>query len=387
MRNVKFVLVFILLLISISSCKKENDVNNYHYVAPLTYDDGIATASLNDVGMDTVPIVNMMNYLNNNSHAVHNILIIKDNKLVFEEYFEGYEMDMDAPGRNGPVMQYDKNTDHFEASVSKSVTSVIVGIAVKDGYLTDLNKRITEYFPEYSGILVGGKADITIHHLLTMASGLAWDESSYPYGDSRNDVTQILALDDPLGFILSKPLISTPGTQFHYSSGNTVLLAAIIEKVTGIDFLDYANDVLFNPLRSEGGVWISLHSGLTFASGGLYFKARELCKIGQLFLNEGQFEGKQIITTDWISTSQHEHIVSNGDIFPNTSYGYQWWITHFTVNGVSHKCFFAAGWGEQFMFIIPDLDMIIEFNSGNYEGSGTVLPFSLVNQYILKAIE
>lgn len=383
-------IISILIIVCIFSCKKEDIIleHNYSYTQPLVFNDGLETGTLSSLGLDSVPIIKMMDYLNSNpSHVIHNILILKNNKLVFEEYFKGYKLDYTAPDLNGEMMDYSRTTDHPMHSVSKSVTSVIIGIAVKDGYITDLNKKIIDYFPEYANFLTGNKANITIHHLLTMTCGLAFDEQTYPYTDLRNEFRQAMDIDDPIQFILSKPMVSEPGTQFHYSSGSGLVLAAILEKVTGKKFLDYANENLFDPLRSEGGVWTSSHSGLTLASSGLYFKARELTKIGLLFLNNGRWEGNEIITPEWIELSQQEYINTNNAFFQNSSYGYQWWNTHFTVNGLSHKCFFAAGWGDQFMFIIPSLDMIIEFNSGNYDGTSRISPFDLLSNYILKAIK
>lgn len=376
-----------MLLGILAGCKKDDIQNSYTYSVSQQLVDGLKTASVADVGMETGPVVEMMNYLNSNSsHTIHNILIIKNNKLVFEEYFEGYKLDYDAPNLNGELMEYSRTTDHPMQSVSKSVTSVLFGIAVKEGYFPDLNKKIIDYFPEYADILTGEKANITIHHLLTMTCGLAWDESKYSISDSRNDIAQLFASEDPMRFILSKPLLSTPGTNFSYNSRATNVIGAIIEKATGMGFLDYANQKLFEPLRSEGGAWGAYSNGQIHASGGLKFKARELTKIGLLFLNDGIWEGNQTITPDWINTSQYEHVASTQNFIPNTSYGYYWWLTNFNLNGTSYKCFFAAGWGDQYMFIIPDLNMIIEFNGGNYLNSSTVSPFDLVNDYILKAI-
>lgn len=383
-------IISILLIGCIFSCKKENVIieHSYRYTTPLVFNDGLETGTLSSVGLDSVPIIKMMDYLNSDSsHTIHNILILKNSKLVFEEYFKGYKINYTAANLNGELMDYSRTTDHPMHSVSKSVTSVIFGIAVKNGYITNLNKKIIDYFPEYADLLTGDKANITIHHLLTMTCGLAFDEQAYPYSDARNELRQAMNIDDPIRYILSKPVVSVPGTQFHYSSGSGLVLAAILEKVTGKKFLDYANEKLFDPLRSEGGVWTSSHSGLTLASSGLYFRARELTKIGLLFLNNGQWEGKQIITPEWIELSQQEFINTNNAFYLNSSYGYQWWITGFTVNGVSHKCFFAVGWGNQFMYIIPDLNMIIEFNCGNYEDLSRTPPIDLVNDYILRAIK
>ncbi|HAF29672.1 MAG TPA: hypothetical protein DCG75_11560 [Bacteroidales bacterium] len=388
-QNLKLILIVLLILSGFTNCDKENEpiINSYEYTPPLSYDDGIETSSLASEGMEINPIVEMMNYLNSNhSHTVHNILITKNNKLVFEEYFEGYKLDYNAEDLNGELMDYTRTTDHPMQSISKSVTSVIFGIAVKEGYFPDLNKKIIDYFPEYTDILTGEKANVTIHHLLTMTCGIAWDESTYPIGDPRNDITQLFASEDPIYFILSRPLVSSPGTIFSYSSGATNVIGAIIEKETGMGFLDYANQKLFDPLRSEGGAWSAYSNGQIHASGGLKFKARELTKIGLLFLNDGMWEGNRIITSDWINSSQYEHVTSIANFFPNSGYGYYWWLTSFIVKGVSYKCFFAAGWGDQYMFIIPDLDMIIEFNSGNYLGTSSISPFDLVNNYILKAI-
>ena len=385
----KLTSAFFLIILLVGCNKKSDSVDFiYNYSVPISYADGIETGSLENVGMEVSPLRAMMDYINSvDQHRIHNILILKNNKLVFEEYFSGYKLDYNVSNLDGELINYNRNFDHPMMSVSKSVTSVILGIAVKGGYITDLNKRIIDYFPEYADILTGEKANITIHHLLSMTCGLPLDESTYSYADPRNELRQVMLMDDPIRYILSKPLISSPGTHFFYSSGNGIVLSAIIEKVTGMRFLDYANSELFDQLRSEGGVWSAIHNGLTFASGGLYFKTRELSKIGLLFLNDGQFEGNEIITPEWISLSQQEYIDTNNAFFMNSSYGYQWWNTHFTVNGVSQKCFFAAGWGGQYMFIIPGLDLIIEFNSGDYFGTSRVSPFDLLNNYILKAIK
>src|SRR3989339_544881 len=145
------ILVAITFLSLNTSCKKTSATNpeGYKYSIPQVYADGLQTASLESVGMSVGPIEEMMDYLKSaNGHTIHNILIVKDNKLVFEEYFKGFKFVITAPDFNGEVMDYTRTTDHFMASVSKSITSVVFGIAVKEGYFNDLNKKIIDYLPQ-----------------------------------------------------------------------------------------------------------------------------------------------------------------------------------------------------------------------------------------------
>ncbi len=383
MKKAAFFACFFITLLAACDRGKEYD---YVYSQPPALNDGLETASLESAGMETGPLREMMDLVNGTEmHRIHAILVMKDGKLVFEEYFQGYAFDMNAANRDGQWMQYGRETDHFMASVSKSVTSVVAGIAVRNGLLPSLDRKVIDYFPEYADILTGEKANITLYHLLTMTSGLDFDENTYPYGDPRNDISSMFAAADPIRFALSKPLTSVPGERFFYNSGTVNVLAAIIARAVGMTFLDFANAGLFAPLSTEGGVWQAFASGDTFASGGLYVRARELAKIGQLFLEGGAWRGEQVISPEWIARSQQELVRTSGFSFAY-AYGYLWWIRNFTAQGAARRCFFAAGWGDQYMFIIPDLDMIVVFNCGNYAVSARLSPFDLVEDYILAAV-
>jgi len=379
-------IVFVVVMVLLACDRGEN--YDYEYSQPQAFDDGIETASLESVGMATGPIRAMMDYINGvEMHRIHDILILKNDRLVFEEYFPGYAFIWNSPGSDGEWMEYTRETDHFMASVSKSVTSVVAGCAVKEGLLPNLNRTVLDCFPEYGDVLVGQKAAITLYHLITMTSGLAFDENTYPYGDPRNDISAMFAAADPIRYVLERPLTSTPGSQFFYNSGTTNVLAAEVARAAGMNFLDYANLRLFNPMNTQGGVWHVFPSGDTFASGGLFLRPRELAKIGLLFLNDGLWQGEQIVTPDWINRSQQQHVATSG--FPadfGYGYGYLWWIRDFAGGGTNYRCYFAAGWGDQYMFIIPALDMIIVFNCGNYQVNARISPFDLVEEYILEAL-
>lgn len=216
-----------------------------------------------------------------------------------------------------------------------------------------------------------------------MSSGLAWDESSASYGDPANNVTALFNSDDPLAYVLSRPLLYPPGTQFHYNSGGTTILGAVIQKCSGKSLLDFGNEYLFDPLNMQGGLWQRLSSGYYFAGGGIFLRPRELSKIGYLFLNEGFWGEKQIITPDWISESVQKHITTQGRTLPAAhAYGYQWWLKDFQANGRTYNSFFAAGWGDQYMFVFPAEKLMIVFNGGNYLSAGSISPFSLVSEFL-----
>jgi len=384
-KRIAFFACFFIMLLAACSRSEEYD---YTYSPPPALNDGLETAALESAGMEIGPIGKMMERIHGTEmHRIHDILIMKEGKLVFEEYFAGYAFELEPPGRDGAWMQYSRETNHFMASISKSVTSVIAGIAVKNGLLPDLNKRVIEYFPEYSDILVGEKADIALQHLLTMTSGLDFDENTYSYGDSRNDIFRMFSEADPIRFVLARPLTSAPGERFFYNSGAVNVLAAIVARIAGMKFLDFADAHLFEPLHTEGREWLSFPSNDIFASGGLFLRARELAKIGQLFLNGGVWQGREVVSGDWIVRSQQEHVATIG--FPASfghAYGYLWWIRNFPAKGAARRCFFAAGWGDQYMFIIPDMQMVIVFNCGNYTVPARLSPFDLVEDYILAAV-
>ncbi len=285
--------LIIIIVIFIVSCSDENinkqkiiddlSISNT-YEPPESLGDGWETAYLSEVNLNEVPLLNMLDYINNRpDHKIHSILIVKDGKLVFEEYYPGYLFDSDNPGEEGPYITFDHTTKHFEASVTKSVTSLLMGVAFKKGFITNLDDKLIDYYPEFSSVLTGQKANITLKHLITMTAGMSWDETSYPYTDSRNDVTMLFRTSNPISFILNKVLETVPGIVFHYSSGYPNLLADIIRKTSSENLKTFANNNLFEPLQIEDYYWQRIGGGYYFASGGIYLTPRALAKLGYLY--------------------------------------------------------------------------------------------------------
>jgi len=376
----------VVLIFGLGGCISQT--GTYHYAVPVGADDGWEVASLRDEAMDPAPLEQMMGVMaRTEGHNIHAVLIFRNGKLVFEEYFEGYLYSSNPPGSDGDLVRYDRETDHYLASVSKSITSVILGAAVKEGLLDGVDQRVVDLLPRYEEILTGAKAQITLEHMLNMASGLPWDESSAPYGDPANDVTALFSSADPIEHILSKELIASPGEAFLYNSGTTNVLGAVIQEVAGMSLLDYGNQVLFDPLNIQGGAWQRIAGGYYFASGGVFLRPRELAKIGFLFLNDGYWGDHQVITREWIRASSQEHITTEGRTLPWAhAYGYQWWHTDFQVSGETYSAIHAAGWGDQYMFIFPELDLITVINGGNYLSSGSLSVPYLMEEFILASV-
>ncbi|MBN1388820.1 MAG: serine hydrolase [Bacteroidales bacterium] len=370
------------------SCEKNKDVS-YEYSAPENIGDGLEVSTLSVEELDENKFIEMMEALRSDPlHRIHSILVLKNGKLVFEEYFEGYALSHDPFGADGAIMTYNRDTDHYLASISKSITSALVGLAIDHGYIGSVNDKISVYLPEYSDVFTGEKTEISIEHMLTMRSGLPWDEHTYPIGHPLNDHTPLFNSEDPIRWVLERPMEYSPGERFVYNSGTTNVLAAIVEESSGYSLDEFLDHYLLNPLGIFNADYIFqiFSNGRFFASGGMFMSARELCKIGLVYLDNGRWKGNQIISSEWIQESQKERITFSGTHPFIDSYGYQWWRNTFEVQQKEYFAYFGLGWGEQVLFIFPGLDMIVQFYCGYFQTEPEVYPANLVEEYILPAL-
>lgn len=391
-----------LLLLLAWGCSTEDNTSAYQYQIPTQTTDGWQTASLSDVGVDEVPLVNLMNFLlDRDDHLIHGLLIVKDNRLVFEEYFPGYEFDyaldvIDFDNNTLDLVYKDFNRDtlHMCSSMTKSVTSLVFGTVLDRGIIQGVNQKMFQFFPEYSDLNIGQKKLITIEHMLTMSTGLPWDDSSAPNYDPLNDEYQLLFQEDPIRFILAMDLIAQPGTQFEYNSGTTTLLGEIARRSSATHFRQLARENLFTPLGINDFLWYSLENKpeITHASGMLYLKPRDMAKIGQLLLNDGLWNGNRIVSSKWISDSLEE-VISLPSYYLDEhrayGYGYLWWLDTYANQTVD--AYAAKGWGGQFIVTIPSLNMVVVHTAGGYiEDDMWNVPlmyYDIIEDYILPAVQ
>jgi pimeloyl-ACP methyl ester carboxylesterase len=276
------------------------------YKKPEQLNDGIKTATLKEVGLNE-KIINALtdSIINGGYPNIHSILIICNNKLVYENYFPGN----DAIRGIGFVGFTDHHRDslHDQRSVTKSVVSAAVMIAIGQGKIKSVDERVFDFFPEYTKYDKGMKSDITIKHLLTMSSGLEWNER-VSYADPANSETRMDTASNPVEFFLSQRPIHKSGAVFNYSGGSTQVLAAIVAKATGLNVDDFTANELFKPLGISQYYWVKRKDGITIAASGLRLRSRDMAKIGLLYLNNGKWSGRQIIQSHLILQSLKSQI-------------------------------------------------------------------------------
>ncbi len=246
---------------------------------------------------------------------------------------------------------------HTMQSVSKTVTSVTMGVAIqRKEFSADLDTPIWKYFDGYHiANLDDRKRRITLRHLLTMTAGLEWHED-LPYDDPKNSADVMEATHDWVQYVIDQPMAAEPGTVFVYNSGVTQLLSHIFKKVTGKNVDDYAAEYLFKPLGMRYH-WKHSPTGLADTEGGLYLASGDLAKIGFLFLKNGAWEGKQIVPADWIKLSVTPY-VSTGE--GGWKYGFQWWLVPY-AQSPERFAWAAHGFGGQQLLIVPEYELMAVF--------------------------
>lgn len=238
---------------------------------------------------------------------------------------------------------------HGVRSVTKSVVSILIGIAIDKGYLTSVEQTLGEFIDPEVYNITPQKAAITIRHLLTMTSGFEWNELT---ASGYND--WVLS-DNQVQYVLDKPLAAQPGQTFTYNSACTHLLSFIITKATGMSTYEFSLKYLFNPIGIEEVDWYIDKQGYCNGGAGLVFTPHDMVKIGQLILNKGVYNDNVIVSSDYIEQSIQPKVSVTGVMSFASGYGYCWWLG--SSNGNSYV--FANGYGGQFIVIVPSKNLIV----------------------------
>ena len=363
MKKVLGVLIFLFIIITSCTTKYKN-MNNFE------------ESSAEDVGINPMLISRLIHDMQEGRFPnLHSLIVVKDSKIVVEEYFG----------------QFDAKTKHYTASVTKSVGSILIGIAIDRGLLSGLDDgildmRLSELFPEYQVTLGADprKADIRFRHILTMSAGFEWDEETYPYNDQRNDWVRVRDAPEPARLMLEQRVAHNPGKVFNYSGGLSMLLAYLIERETEMGAATFAKRYLFEPLGISDYEWRNLTGGLIDFPGGLSMRPRDMAKIGQLYLNGGRWNGEFIVSKDWVTESTREHIIN----VDSPNYGFQWWCGKFYYRDRSVYLYMASGHGGQKIFVVPDFNLVVVITHQVFDNpAGEMHNTAIMSRYILPALD
>lgn len=268
-------------------------------------------------------------------------------EIKFEKYYHGTQRD----------------SLHHIQSQTKSVVSLLLGIAIDKGFITNEKEQVAKYFPDHFNANDSLKNSVTIRDLITMSAGFDWEEMN-PVNDPKNNNTQMYRGGHWLDYALSRPMAAKPFTSFKYNSGCPMIVAGIIEKATKTPLDQFAEKYLFKPLGIENYRWLKDSSGFCHAGGGLYLKPSDVLKIGIMVLNNGSYQGKRIVSRDWLDRSCTPLFTTE---FNSKGYGYFWWVKDMaTNNDRSTKVVSAEGAGGQSLFIIPEHGLVVSFTEHNY---------------------
>jgi len=337
----------------------------YTYQLPKQIDDGWEISSLDEEGLDPVKINDLMlAILTEKYKNIHSVLLVKSGKLILEEYFYGYN----------------RTRLHQIRSATKSIGSILAGIAIDKRFIKDASEPIYPHFKLYEPEEKWDDRvkNVTLKSLMTMTSGYDCDDHESNFKCERN----MYKSNDWLRYALDLPMAYEPGAHWAYNSTSLILVGELISKSSDMTIPNFASKYLFEPLEIKNFQWSISPKGRAWLAGNAKMTPRDMAKFGYMVLNRGRWGKKQIVSQEWIRESVVKHAVSRF----GWGYGYLWWTGKTFINNQEIKAFWAAGNGGNYIFILPRLDMVAVFTGGNYSNILEVQVFGMLFNYLIPAI-
>lgn len=351
-RSIKIILLFLPVFLSCNNNndKVENNINEKvdSLDTQTTWDynpaNGWQTISLKDAGLDSLVLDSLHKAVlahQKNSEDYRSILIIKGNYLAFEKYYDG--------GGESELNSI--------KSVTKNITALLVGKAIELGLIESVDQKISDFFPDYFNDVDDSlKKEITIEHLLTMSAGFKWNN----FGGKYRSGWDLYKGNRHEYMITQTVMENKPGEIFNYNSGLSHMLSGIITNESGMKTEEFAKKYLFDSLGIDNYKWTADRNGYNLGNSELFLTSRDMAKIGLLVLRKGFWYDNQLIQKEWIEEMLEPKIETAG-IGEKYSqyYGYQWWHRKFN----ELEIYFAAGYGGQYIFVVPELDITAVFTT------------------------
>ncbi len=310
-------------------------------------------AAPEEQGMDAALLQQMLDAIEEQNLSIDGLVVVHNDHIVAERYY--------AP--------YKKDTPHEVYSVTKSVVSALIGIAIQEGYINSVEDPVLDFFPGRTFENDDArKRSMTLEHLLTMSSGLEWDWD------------EMVSSRDWVQYVLDQPMYIEPGTEFLYSSGNAHVLSAIIQEASGLNTHEFAQQHLFDPLGITETNWQKDIDGIVKGGWGLKMMPRDMAKLGYLHLNQGMWDGQQVVPASWTEATTTKHIQVPEPLEPWDLYmGYLWWLHE-------DGPYAAHGMKGQFIYVIPESDLVVVF-TGDIPDAKFAQPQLLIRDYIIPACD
>ncbi len=335
----------------------------YSYSVPVENGDGWSSAGPEALGLQTAQLEALVTgVIEGEAGVLHSLLIMYKGKLVLEEYFHGYEQE----------------DLHRLASVTKSVSSLLTGIAIDRGEISGVETPLADFFPRHEDTFKGEWENVTLKHLLTMSIGTAWTDEEADEIHGTGDVF--------FKELLSRSFAHKPGEKWQYVSANVNLLGGVIQNATGKHADEYADTHLFGPLGIEKWGWdYGMVDGYRLMDGSLQLRPRDMAKLGALVAGRGSWNGKQILSAEWIKESTSPHIVPSED--SPQKYGYLWWLFYIPSSNGIREAVVANGRGSQFIVVFPALDLTVVTTGSNDDNGKQFAIGKLLSAHILNNIQ
>jgi len=298
-------------------------------------------------GMSSTILQEMIDHINEANLDIHSVIVTRNGYVVLEEY----------PNPNqGQSRTMSLQGTHYLYSVTKSFTSGLIGMAIYQELIDNTSQTALSFFPDMTFSNVDERKErMTLWDLLTMRSGLPWDETTYPFNDARNDVYQVnFNASGGIQYVLDKPMEYNPGTAFLYNTGASHILSGIVQEITGMTTLEFATEYLFNPLNISPVYWSSDMKGVNFGGYDLQLRPLDMAKFGYLYLNNGSWEQERILPAEWVQNTTTTVTMLSA----SHGYGAQW----HTMPDMD--VYYAAGLYGQYIFVSPEYNIVAVFTSG-----------------------
>lgn len=378
--NFRLRLSIILLPILLFKCSLENKVKtnakNLYWETSNPAAEGIDPKVIDSIHQDIE---------NGKYGLIDHFLLIRNGKVVFDNQ---YDQDYETIAKQYDTTYYQYNYDHPSwhpfynytelhtlQSVTKSITSILVGIALDEGLISSLDSTVISFFSKYETDLTDNrKKSITLQNLLTMQAGIEWDEESY---NGKDDCTLMEKSNNWIQYVLNKPMDTIPGVAFEYNSGVSVLIGKIVAIATGKRIDKWAEEKLFGPLGIADYYWKETPAGEIDTEGGLYLTSHDLAKIGFLMLNQGTWENRQIVSKKWVEESTRPNVKVNDQF----GYGYQWWVPEHKDGRA--EIFAGQGYGGQFVMMAPEYNLLIVLNGWNIHDTAEKSSYRILEDRII----